>query len=222
MTVRRPPLRVGGALPYLGLVGLLGLVGCTASSDSTAQAPSSSSVSTSAAVTTTAAPAFELPATCADLLTVAQVTDGLGVRLPGTTSFVLGQPKPDIGRTGRVTCGYGVTAATDTAGESDPLLEVSVFVYSDPQAAADRAQAVQGSREAQGVRVDPATVPGADALLFSSPDDTTLIATVAERTYALTLVPGLLDPPGTQAALQTLAAEAIAAGPAATSGSPAT
>lgn len=213
MTVRRPPHRVGGALSCVGLVGLLGLAGCAlpgggappaAATTSTTPAPTTA--------TTTPAPVFVVPGACAQLLTVGQVADGLGVRLPGTTTYVVGEPQPDIGRTARITCGYGVAPATDTAGASDPLLEVTVFVYDGPAAAAERVEVLVANQEQQGVRADPAVVPGADAVLLSGPADTTLVATVAERTYALTLLPGLLDAPGTQGALQTLAAVAIAAG----------
>ncbi len=207
---------MGGALSCLGLVGLLGTAACSSPPPlaedpaGVAGAPAETTVSTPPA--TTAAPVFALPGTCTDLLTVAQVTDALGVRLPGTTSYVLGRPQPDIGRTGRVTCGYGVAPATDTAGASDPLLEVSVFVYVDARAAADRVEVLVADQESRGVRVDPVDVPGADAVLLTGPADTTLVSTVAERTYALTLVPGLLEPAATQAALQALAADAIAAG----------
>lgn len=203
---------MGGALSCLGLVGLLGLAGCSAPSGGEDAAAPTSSTPTTTAPTTTASPVFELPGTCAEMLTVAQVTDGLGVRLPGTTSYLVGEPQPDIGRTARVTCGYGVAPATDTAGASDPLLEVTVFVYTDAAAAAERVEVLTTNQEQQGVRVDPATVAGADAVLLSGPADTTLVATVAERTYALTLLPGLLDAPGTLTALQTLAEDAIAAG----------
>lgn len=212
MTVRRPPHRVGGALSCLGLAGLVGLAGCSAPSSEDSDAAPTTAGTTSATATTTPPPVFELPATCADLLTVAQVTDGLGVRLPGTTSYVVGEPQPDIGRTARATCGYGVAPATATAGASDPLLEVTVFVYTDAAAAAARVEVLVDNQEQQGVRADSATVPGADAVLLSGPADTTLVATVQERTYALTLLPGLLDPPTTQTALQTLAGDAIAAG----------
>lgn len=212
-TVRRPPTRVGGALSCVGLVGLLGVSGCAgfAGSDpapSSAAAPTATTTAV-AAPTTSAAPTYELPATCADLLTVSEVGTALGARLPGTTTYVVGEPEPGIGRTGRVTCGYGVTPATATAGASDPLLEVSIFTYADPGAAAERVEALVDARQAEGVVGVTATVPGADAVLLSGSADTTLVATVESRTYAFTLVPGLLDATGTRTALEALAVAVV-------------
>jgi len=221
MTVRRPPTRVGGALSSVGLVGLLGLAGCTgfAGSAPPAAGPTTptTTATTTAAPSTTAAPAYELPATCAGLLTASQLDAALGARLPGTSTYVVGAPEPGIGRTGRVTCGFGVTPATDTAGASDPLLEVSVFTYTDAPAATDRLEVLIQSRQAQGVAAGAATVPGAQAVLFAGPADTTLVAVLADRTVALTLVPGLLDAAGTRTALEALAADALGTGPAGTS-----
>lgn len=216
MTVRRPPTRVGGALSSVGLVGLLGLAGCTGFAGAAPAAPSPTPTpiaSSTPAPTTTAAPTYELPATCAGLLTGSQLEAALGARLPGTSTYVVGAPEPGIGRTGRVTCGFGVTPATQTAGASDPLLEVSVFTYRDAAAATDRLEVLTSAQEAQGVPAGPATVTGAQAVLFAGPADTTLVAVLAERTVSLTLVPGLLDATGTRTALEQLAGDALGTGP---------
>ena len=76
----------------------------------------------------------------------------LGVRLPGTTTYLLGEPEPGVGRTGRVTCGYGVTPATATAGASDPLLEVTVATYVDAASASDRLAVAGDAGQAAGAR----------------------------------------------------------------------
>lgn len=210
--MRRPPTRVGGARSFVGLVGLLGLVGCSPGTAAPAPAPTTAAGTTAAATTTAPAPpAYVLPATCSELLTLTQVDAAIGARLPGETSYVVGEPEPGIGRTGRVSCGFGVTPATGTAGPSAPLLEVSVFTYTDPGAAADRVDVLVEAAAGQGVRSSPAAVPGADAVLLSAVGDTTLVATVGARTYALTLLPGLLDEPGTAAALARLAGDVVAA-----------
>ena len=81
--------------------------------------------------------------------------------------------------------------------------------YVDAASASDRLAVVTGSAQTGGAVVGTAVVPGADAVLVSGPADTTLVAVLDSRTYALTLVPGLLDAAGTQAALQMLAAAAV-------------
>ena len=213
MTARRPPLRVGGALSSLGLVGLLGTAGCSgfagaAPVPTASAAPTTPAAPAAPVTTTTAAPTYELPATCADLLTTTEVNQVLGVRLPGTSTYLLGEAELGVGRTGRVTCGYGVTPATGTAGASDPLLQVTVATYADTTAAAARLGVAVDTGQAAGAVVADAVVPGADAVLVSGSADATLVAVVAARTYVVTLVPGLLDAAGTRTALEALAAAA--------------
>jgi len=69
-----------------------------------------------------------------------------------------GTAEPDVGRTGRVTCGFGTSPATD------------------------RVEATVAASEGRGARSERLTVAGAPAVLFSAPEDTTLVATVEART----------------------------------------
>ncbi|NEK96235.1 hypothetical protein GCU67_19000 [Modestobacter muralis] len=210
--MRRPPIRVGGARSFLGLVGLVVLTGCSSTPDAApVVAATSSAPPSTSAPATTAAPVYELPEGCSGLLSLRQIDNALGTPLPGETTFTVGTPQPEIGRTGRVTCGFGVLAATEDSAAADPLMQLSVFTYTDAQAAADRVDATVDAQQAQGVRSDQAAVPGASAVLLSGPDETTLIATVDTRTYSLSLVPGVLDPAGTQTALQSLMGAVLAA-----------
>ena len=80
-----------------------------------------SQTSASSPATTTAAPVYELPGGCAELVTLGQIDAALGTPLPGETRFTLGTAEPAIGRTGRVTCGFGVVPATEDAAASDLL-----------------------------------------------------------------------------------------------------
>ena len=226
MTVRRPPTRVGGAWSFVGLVGAVVLVGCTGSPEAAdvVAAPSSAPPpSTSAPATTSAAPVYELPDGCSGLLSLRQIDQALGTALPGQTTYTIGTAQPEIGRTGRITCGFGVVPATEDAAAADPLMELSVFTYTDAQAAADRVDSTVDAQQAQGVRYDEAVVPGASAVLLTGPEAATLIATVGSRTYSLSLVPGILDAAGTQPALQTLMGHVLTADtpptPSATAGS---
>ena len=213
MTVRRPPTRVGGARSFVGLVGLVVLAGCSSSPEEPVAAPVSTSAapSSSAAPATPAPPVYELPEGCSELLTLRQVDSALGTALPGQTTFTVGTAEPEIGRTGRITCGFGVVPATDDAGAADPLMQLSVFTYTDEQAAADRVDATVDAQQARGVRFDEAVVPGASAVLLTGPDGATLIATVGTRTYSLSLVPGVLDDASTQPALQQLMGDVLTA-----------
>ncbi|MPQ99209.1 hypothetical protein GB931_15040 [Modestobacter sp. I12A-02628] len=206
MTVRRPPALVGGALSSVGLMGVLGLAGCTAGGGTTAAAPSTTTPSSSAAAPTSAAPPYALPDSCNARLTVAQIEDGFGSSLAGGTSYVVGEPEPGIGRTGRVTCAFGTTPATDTAPAGPPLLELSVFTYTDAAAAADRVRATVEAQAVQGVRSDAVPLAGCAgapgeptgrATVLSSASDVTALCTVQSRTYALTFSAAVFGPDGT-------------------------
>ena len=105
-----------------------------------------------------------------------------------------------------------------TAAAIGPAVRAVPFDASDPaqvEAALadlpDRVDVLVEAAAGQGARSSPAAVPGADAVLLSAVGDTTLVATVGARTYALTLLPGLLDEPGTAAALARLAGDVVAA-----------
>jgi len=213
MTVRRPPTRVGGARSLVVLVGLVVLAGCSGSPDAApvVVATSSAPPPSAPAPATTAAPVYELPQGCSGLLSLRQIDAALGTPLPGETTFTVGTGQPEIGRTGRITCGFGVVPATEDAAAADPLMQLSVFTYTDAQAAADRVDATVDAQQAQGIRFDEAVVPGASAVLLSGPDEVTMIATVDARTYSLSLVPGILDAAGTQSALQSLMGDVLAA-----------
>jgi len=207
MTVRRPPVPVGGALSWLGLVGCLVLTGCSGDEGDdggTAAPPPSSTSAAPTTASSSAPPAYELPTSCAALLTLSQIDAALGSALPGETTYTVGTAEPGIGRTGRITCGFGVVPATDTAGAGSPLLELSVFTYTDAAAAADRVAATVAAQQSQGVRSEDAVVPGADAVLLTGVDGATLVATVAARTYSLSMVPGILDAAATPPALAGL------------------
>ena len=214
MTVRRPPFAVGGALSSVGLVGAVVLTGCTGDGDgggSAAPPPASTTAAVPAPSTTPGPPPYELPTSCGALLTLSQIDEALGSTLPGETTFTVGTPEPAIDRTGRITCGFGVVPASDVAGAGPPLLELSVFTYTDATAAADRVEATVAAQQSRGVRSEPATVPGADAVLLTGPDGATLVATVAARTYSLSIVPGILDATATPPALTQLAGQVVVA-----------
>ena len=218
MTVRRPSNPVGGALSSVGLVGCVLLTGCSsggddggagsAASSSTAGAPTPAPTT---AASPSAAPAYELPSSCAALLTLGQIDDALGSPLPGETTYTVGAAEPEIGRTGRITCGFGAAPATDTTGAGSPLLELSVFTYRDAAAAADRVATTVEAQQSRGARSEGAVVPGADAVLLTAADGATLVATVAARTYSLSMVPGVLDAASTPSVMAGLMGQVLAA-----------
>lgn len=194
-----------------GLAALLtaaGLVACTAGSN-TAAAPeaSSSRPSSAAATTATTAPSTPpqaLPENCGALVPVTDLDAALGVGLPGSVSYVRGEPLPDIGRTGRITCGYGV-AIGPQGKAAPPLLEISVSTYTDEAAAAARIDLTSADRQAAGDRVEATEVQTLPAVVLIGVTQTTLVLADSTRTYSLTLLAAVLPANQTSAGLSSVA-----------------
>lgn len=194
----------------------LTLAGCTAGSreDQAAQPePTGTSASATAEPSTTsAAPTpdqSQLPAGCNQLLTITDLDAALGVPMPGQISYIRGEPLPQINRTGRINCGYGIVVGLD--GELDPpLLEVSAFTYSDEASALDRVDVtVDSSLQAGDIRTE-VTVGGLPGVVLTGVGDATLIFADRIRTYALTLLPGVVAPEATDAALVSVGEAVLA------------
>lgn len=193
------------------------LAGCSAdaepggSTDTGASTSTSGRATTGNAVTETSAPAFVLPETCSGLLTLEAIDAGLGFRITGTTQYVVGLPEPGIGRTGRVTCSYGVIPAADgTSGA--PLVQASVFTYDSAESALDRVEAVVGQGRAAGNRSEDVPVGDYPAVVLVSVTEATLVVAVQDRNYAITLAPGLVSDDELAQAMASLAQSAINGG----------
>lgn len=194
------------------MAGLL-LVGCGAAAEpDTPDSDASTSVpaSTTSAGTTTAAP-FVLPDTCSALLRLEAIDAGLGFRITGTTEYVVGLPEPGIGRTGRVTCSYGVIPNADGTS-SAPLVQASVFTYDSVAAALERVQTVVSQGRAAGNRTEDVAVGSYAGVVIISVTDATLVVAVEDRNYAITLAPGLVTDDRLAQALASLAESAINGG----------
>ncbi|CAN5252528.1 hypothetical protein BH20ACT5_BH20ACT5_13170 [soil metagenome] len=196
-------------------LGLLAVTGCTAGArEQQAGTPDSATVTeaTTPAPTTSAAPEVDLsqlPAGCPQLLSITEVDAALGVPMPGQISYIRGEPLPQINRTGRINCGYGIVIGLD--GEPDPpLLEVSVFTYSDAASAAERIEVtVESSLQAGDTRTQ-VTVGGLPGAVLTGVGDATLVFADRIRTYSLTLLPGVVPPESTDAGLVAVAEAVLA------------
>ncbi|MGI8694978.1 MAG: hypothetical protein ACR2JK_19095 [Geodermatophilaceae bacterium] len=183
----------GGCAATLGAV----LVGCTAAREPTDSPVSTSEPTSSQAGTTTTAPPttqpVSLPDNCGALLPVTDLDASLGTALPGSVSYVRGEPLPGIGRTDRITCGYGVAVGPDGRTQP-PLLEISMASYTDEAAASDRVEDTTTDRQTAGDRVETTEVQTLPAVLLSGVAATTLVFAEANVTYSLTLLAAVLAP----------------------------
>jgi len=196
----------------LAVAGLF-LVGCGADAEpgGSSDPGDSASGTTSQTAQTSAAP-FVLPETCSALLSIEAIDAGLGVRIPGNTQYLVGVAEPDIGRTGRVTCSYGIVPNADGTS-APPLLQASVFTYDTVESAQDRIATVVGQSRDAGDRTQEVPVGGSYAgVVIVSVTDATLVVAVDDRNYSITLAPGVVTDEALTQALAALAESAINAG----------
>jgi hypothetical protein len=148
-------------------------------------------------------PAF--PDDCASLVPRAEVATIVAVPLPGDTTFVFADALPDIGRTARVTCGYGVGAGRGPG----PGVEITVNDYESEQAAQDRIDITLQAASERGTRVSEQTVGGYDGWVLTDSNDVSIVVDAGTRTLVVTLKRGLVDRAAETVVLEQLAARAL-------------
>ncbi len=173
------------------------LTACTAESrpsDDTVSSRAPTTGATETTPSTTSAPEpVSLPDNCGALLPVTDLDAALGLGLPGSVSYIRGEPLPGIGRTDRITCGYGVAIGPD-GNAQPPLLEISIASYNDEPAAADRIDVTTTDRQSAGDRVEATDVAELPAVLLIGVAGTTLVFADGATTYSLTLLAAVLPP----------------------------
>lgn len=149
--------------------------------------------------------AQKLPTGCASVLGTTELDRVLGRHLAGTTQPIRGVAEPAIGRTGRLTCRYGVrtdprptvsgspavpppSRTTDDMVPVDTVpVEVSLSTYRDADAASQRVDFTIHEQQATGARATDATVAGVSAILLTGQRQSTLVLSYREMTLALSM-----------------------------------
>ena len=110
--------------------------------------------------------AAQLPKTCGSILSDTDLTAAFGSPQVGDTSYGDYAALPTIGRTGRVTCGFGISV--DPTGHTGPAsLTVSVITYDTASNAVGRVSSDVASSVAKGVTAQPALVDGHPATILA-------------------------------------------------------
>ncbi len=117
------------------------------------------------------------------MLPFTDLDQALGRPLFGQTVFTKGVAQPSIGRTGRVTCGYGVP----NNGRGVPPVEVGVSTYKDVESATSRVEATVSQLRAIGASQRAATVSGLPATALSTGSSFTVLLAQGSRTIAVTV-----------------------------------
>ena len=155
-----------------GTVLLLGaLSGCSlgATQHTAATKPATSAKpSTAATYNPLAGPvetAAQLPKSCSDILSDTDLTAAFGSPQVGSTSYGDYAALPTIGRTGRVTCGFGI--GIDQSGNAAPaVVTVSVITYDTASNAVRRVSSDVAASVAKGASAQPTLVDGHPATVL--------------------------------------------------------
>jgi hypothetical protein len=103
--------------------------------------------------------ASQLPKTCTAILSDTDLNSAFGSPQVGGTAYGEYAPLPNIGRTGRVTCGFGI--GIDQIGKAAPAVAtISVATYNTTSNAVGRVASNISDDVAQGATAQPVLVNG--------------------------------------------------------------
>ena len=146
--------------------------------------PTVSPPGTTAAPATTAAPV--LPVNCAAMIPGNQLDAAVGVPVSAAINLVIGEAVPDIGRTGRTTCRYGIPV-----GSTYPV-EISLSSYTNAQQAKARVTVTITDAEQQGVGSTTVPAGGVDATYIPFPSGGLVVASAGTYSVAVSLAKTLI------------------------------
>jgi hypothetical protein len=166
------------------------VAGCSSGGDDTPQAaattttpaPSGSGSAGSTAPTPTPTP--NLPAGCDAMLPFTDLDQALGRPLFGETRYVVGVAQPSIGRTGRITCQYGLARG----GKGPAPVEVGASTYKDTTSATERVAATVAALRASARSQATATIAGQSATVIGTVASFTAVVAQGNRTVAVTVL----------------------------------
>ena len=169
------------------LVGIAALAAaCSSGGSARSQAGATQTATptpTGSAAAPTPTPTPNLPGGCDQMLPFTDLDHALGRPLFGPSRYVLGVAEPSIGRTGRVTCQFGL----QPNGRGAAPLEVGVSTYKDADSANERVAATVAALRSTATSQRSATVAGQQAVLIGTKKDNNLVVAQGDRTVAVTI-----------------------------------
>ena len=184
MTVRSSVARSGCVLVLVGIAALA--AACSSGGSARSQAGATQTAAptpTRSAAAPTPTPTPNLPGGCDQMLPFTDLDHALGRPLFGPSRYVLGVAEPSIGRTGRVTCQFGL----QPNGRGAAPLEVGVSTYKDADSANERVAATVAALRSTATSQRSATVAGQQAVLIGTKKDNNLVVAQGDRTVAVTI-----------------------------------
>lgn len=200
----------GHAWRLLGLATVVVLAGCSSGEDEPDAAtellfspePTASAPATPEPTAEPAPTLGELPDDCGGVIATADVVRIVGVPLSGETTYLFADALPDIGRTGRVTCGYG-------DDDDGPKVEVSVNDYESEEAADDRIDVTLQAASERGNEVRDQPIGSYQGYVLADDDDASIVVDAGPRTLVITVQRDLVSSEAEVVVLEQLASTVL-------------
>lgn len=143
--------------------------------------------------------AAAVPEECTDLVSAARLAQIVQVPITGDSRRVYNDDfLPDSGRTGRLTCSYGLPVvapgATPPPTPAPPAIEIAVSSYTDAEIAAGRIESTVEAAQAGGGQVSAQPVGGRDGFILADTEDITIVVADGVLTYVATMRRGFVPP----------------------------
>ena len=167
--------------------------------------PTDEAASTPASTDDVAVGLPPFPEDCTGLVATSDVVAIVAAPLPGDTTFVFADALPDIGRTARVTCGYG----TSTGESAEPVVEITVNEYETDEAAQERIDLTLQAVAEGGNSVTEQPVGSYDGWIIGDGEDVSLVVDAGVRTLVVNVDRGLVSEDAEPVVLDRLASEAL-------------
>lgn len=139
------------------------------------------------------------------MIPITTVINAIDRRLSGGARYLAAAAVESSGRTGRVTCSYGVPDA-----DGEPVVEVSLITYVDASAAGDRIELTVASAHAEGDTVTPQDVAGRPGYVLQGADGASLVLADGPRTVVVTVRPDVVAAAAPGSALEQIATAVLA------------
>lgn len=210
--------RAAASAATLAMGLLIGLAACSSNSDGDGGSKATDSGSASASDTGTATGGLTaspsptgspISGECGSVLPVSAVDQIMGQQVPGTTSFIVGIPDPDIDRISYLNCRYGIPAPV--AGQPEPTaqIEVGISAYGSAASAQSRVQGTIDAYRQQGATASQVPVGQQTGTILVGSGDPTLVVSSGNKTVAVTVAAALATDATRNAMLSGLAQRAL-------------
>ena len=157
-----------GAAVLLGSLGACSTGGSAPTTPATTNTPAPTAPATLDPLAGPVEAAAQLPKSCSKVLSDTDLTSAFGSPQVGDTSYGNYAPLPNIGRTGRVTCGFDISI--DQFGHPGPAgVIVSIITYNTATNAVSRVAHEVNDTVAKGAAAQPAMINGHPATILVEP-----------------------------------------------------